>query len=143
MFLRSVFALPFLPPRQLLNLLSEATPKASIEDNNSPSSSHSADGSASLETFLGTGPRSGNQSAPVHLGTPPCHPFQGGHRATARLEPQQATLTLSLRAPSLTELLLAPAELLTVGTWDVAALFFSEEEGLSMWAPAWPCQLAG
>lgn len=70
-FLGSAFVLHFLPPRKLLNLLSEATPKASIEDNNSPPPSHSADGSASLENFLGTGPRSGNRSPLVHLETPP------------------------------------------------------------------------
>lgn len=67
MFLRSVFAFQFLPPRQLLNLLSEAIPKASLEDISSPSPSHSADGSPSLETFLGATLRSGFNS-PAMLG---------------------------------------------------------------------------
>lgn len=57
MLLRSLFAFQSLPSGQLLNLLSEATAKGSLEDINSPSPSHSADGSASLETFLGTAPR--------------------------------------------------------------------------------------
>lgn len=73
MFWRSIFAFPFLPSRQLLNLLSEATPKASLEDTNSPPLSHSADGSASLETFLGAALRSGRQSTLLHLKIPLSH----------------------------------------------------------------------
>lgn len=62
-----------MPPRQLLSLLSEATPKASLEYTNSPPLSHSADGSASLETFLGAALRSGNQSTLLPLEIPLPH----------------------------------------------------------------------
>jgi len=123
MFFRSMFAFHFLPPRQLLILLSEAIPKASPEDINSPSPSHSADGSASLETFLGAAPRSGNQSTLLCLENPNATHSRVDTGPQPGLSPSQTTSTLSLRASFPAGIWLEPAGLLSVGSWYVATLF--------------------
>lgn len=127
MFLRSVSAFQFLPPRQLLNLLSEAIPKASLEDINSPSPSHSADGSPSLETFLGTALRSGVQFTCYAWRPPPATCPRADTGAPPGSSPSQETSALSPRASSPAGIWLEPAGLLSVGSWDVATLFFQKK----------------
>lgn len=127
MFLRSMFAFQFLPPRQAANLLSEAIPKASPEDINSPSPSRSAAGSASLETFPGAAPEVRESIHPATPGDPPAtHPrVDTGPQPGSNLSQMSAP---SPRASSLW-IWLEPAGLLSAGSWDLATLFFFRRSG--------------
>lgn len=141
MFLRSMFAFQFLPPRQLLNLLSEAIPKASHKDSNSPPPSLC--GAASLETFVGAALRGGNQSTLLCLENHPATHF----RVDIGPQPGSSSIlemsALSPKHPPLEGFGWSLQGLLSVGSWVLWPPCFSEDEVLSMWVSARLSQLAG
>lgn len=142
MFLRSMFAFQFLPLRQVANLLSEAIPKASPEDINSPSPSRSAAVSASLETFLGAAPEVRESIHPATPGDPSATHPRVGTGPQPGSNPSQEMSAPSPRASSLGEDLAGACRAALSGQLGSGHPVFSEEVRLSMWVPAWPCQLA-
>lgn len=132
MFLRSLFAFQFLPPGQPLNLLSEATTKAALENINSPSPSHSADGCASLETFL----EAGNPSNLQCLEMPPS-PIPGCTQV------HNLAQTPSRRHQCCPPSLAGACRAALSRQLGCGLLFFSEEEGWPLWVTARPCHMAG
>lgn len=113
--LRSLFAFQFLPPGQLLNLLSEATTKALLENRNSPALWEQCWWICFFGNSPGSSPKMRKPIQPAMPGDAPHHPSQARHRSTARLKPLPGDVS-AVPPPRL-----EPAGLLSAGSWDVAS----------------------